>query len=240
MSAPNLRVTSRCLKDDIGIDGRLVYQDARHFENSHPAVTKFVAMRGAAPDAGEPIYGPFPRGLVCSLHVGGARAVTTWDKRENVCWLLAYNHFHRNGDPDDAYAIFLGLYNSGDLLPTEEDYAAFFADEEDAFFDRMLEAGQKLLERARANPGREEVETWHNGSQVMCVDVLVEGDSRAEDGWMGLTLPDDEALTMDDVFRLAAALIPADADPIFSDRFRDRERRRGEIVYRWEHYDVPE
>lgn len=241
MSEPNLRVTARCLQGDLDLDQKLVYKDARHFRDDHPAVTKFVDMRGAAPDLAEPIYGPFPRGLVCSLHVGSARAVTTWDKQENVCWLLAYNDYHRNGEPDDAYEVFIALYKAGELLPTEEDWSNYFADDADVFFDRLLETGRRLLHQARKNPGREEVETWHNGRQVMCVDILVEGGgSRAEDGWMGLTLPDDEALSDDEVFALAAALIPPDAVPIYSDKFKGRQRRRGEIVYRWEHYEVPE
>lgn len=240
MDVPNLRVTRRCLRDDLGLDEELVYHDARDFKDEHRAVTKFVDMRGAAPDLAEPIYGPFPRGLICSLHVGSARAVTTWDEQEAVCWLLAFNDYHRNGEPDDAYEVFLGLYDQGELLPTKKDWSDFFTDDADAFFDRLLATGQQLLERARTHPGREEVMTWRNGRQVMCVDIVVEGDARAEDGWMGLTLPEDEALSDDEVFALAAALIPPDSVPIYSDKFKDRDRRRGEIVYRWEHYEVPQ
>lgn len=240
MTSPNLRVTKRCLKNDLGLDEDLAKQDARDFKGNHPAVKKFVDMRGAAPSLAEPIYGPFPRGLICSLHVGQSRAVTTWDETENVCWLLAYDDYHRNGEPDDAFEVFIGLYHADELLPTEEDWSQFFADNEDTFFDGLLKTGQRLLERARANPGREEVESWHNGRQVMCVDILVEGESRAEDGWMGLTLPEDEVLSDNEVFALVSALIPPDATPIYCKKFKGRERRRGEIVYRWEHYVVPD
>jgi hypothetical protein len=71
----------------------------------------------------------------------------------------------------------------------------------------------------------------------MCVDVVVEDSGSAEEGWTGLTLPENEALSDADVFALVQALVPAGATPIYCDHFRDRKRRRGEIVYRWEHYE---
>lgn len=235
-------MTERCLVDDFGVPSddvaELVKQDAREFQGLHKAIKKFVSMRGADPAGAEPIYGPFKRGLIGSLHVGQARAVTTWDADENVCWLLAYNEYHRNGDPDDAYEVFLGLYAVDKLLPSADDYGYFFASDEDTFFDRLLAESRDLLARARGNPGVEEMMTWHDhGRQVMCVDVVVEDSGSAEEGWMGLTLPENENLTDDEVFELVQTLVPPGVTPIYCRKFRDRDRRRGEIVYRWEHYD---
>ena len=237
MPSPNLRVTSRCLEDDLGCDKDLVKKDARDFEDVHPAVKKFVSMRGASPSTGEPSYGPYPRGQIRALHVGAARGVTAWDESEDVCWLLAYNDFHRNGDPNDAFVVFNSLYSAAQLLPTDDDYEHFFADEQEAFLDRMLDASRQLLESARENPGREEVRTWGNGRQIMCVDVVVEGDSSAEEGWMGLTLPEDEAAPDTEIYELVGELLLPGVVPIYSDKFRDRVRRSGEIVYHWTHYE---
>lgn len=194
-------------------------------------------MRRGAPEVGEPIFGPFKRGLICSLHVGAARAVTTWDPETDTCWLLAYDGYHRNGEPEDAYAVFIARFNAGDLLPTEDDWDSGLKDVDVAFLDKVREAGARLLELARAHPGKEEVETWTDGGQqVICVDLLIEGDGQAEQGWMGLTLPENETLSDADVFDLVARLVPEGADPLFSQTFKDRQRRKGEIVYTWEHY----
>lgn len=215
----------------------MLKSDARAFLDAHPAIRKFVSMRSAAPAGGEPTHGPYKRGLICSLHVGSARAVTTWDDHEGVCWLLAFNDYHRNGDPNDAYNFFNDLYSAGKLLPTEADYEAFFADEEDDFFERFAEAAARLLEKARANPGIEELETWYDGgSQLMCVDVLVDGDDYTEEGWVSLTLPDGEFLTDDEFYDVAVRLVPEEVEPLWSPTFRQRERRRGEVVFNWTLY----
>jgi hypothetical protein len=237
LPSPNLRVTERCLTGDLGLKRDLVERDARDFADSHAAVKKFVTMREADPAGGEPTYGLYKRGLIRSLHVGSARAVTTWDDVEDVCWLLAYDDYHRNGEPDDAYAYFNDLYSVGRLMPTGEDYDAILLDTSEDWIERFFEAGIRLLERARGHPGSDEFETWEDGGrQVICVDMVVEGDESAEEGWMGVTLPDDVTLTDEQVYELVAGLIPDSATPLYCDRFKDRERRRGEIVYRWEFY----
>jgi len=246
LTSPNLRVTERCLRNDLGLSKQradeLLTQDARLFEDEHAAVKKFVAMRKADPRGGEPIHGPYPRGRVRSLHVGETRAVTAWDEDEDVCWLLAYHHYHRNGDPEDAYAIFNALYSADALMPTASDYQNFLDDvegeddDEPPLIEDLLEVGQKMLAVARANPGREAIETWHNGErrQVICVDIVVEAGDWMEEGWLGLTLPEHEMLSDVQVFEMVQALLPEGVVPIYERRFRDRERRRGEIVYRWE------
>ncbi len=156
---------------------------------------------------------------------------------EDVCWLLAYDEYHRNGEPDDAYAVFNDLYSAGRLMPTEDGYDSILLARSDDWFERFFEAGIRLLARARAHPGSEAFETWEGGSrQVICVDMVIEGDDSAEEGWMGVTLPDSDMLTDEQVYELVAGLIPEDATPLYSTRFKDRERRRGEIVYRWEFY----
>lgn len=241
MPSPNLRVTERCLTDDLGLKKDLVESDARDFADSHAAVKKFVAMRGSDPAGGEPTYGDYKRGLICSLHVGSARAVTTWDDVGDVCWLLAYDEYHRIGEPDDAYAVFNDLHSAGRLMPTAEDYEAILLDTSEDWIERFFEAGIRLLERARAHPGSDEFETWEDGGrQVICVDMVVDGDDSAEEGWVGITLPDGVMLNDEQVYELVAGLIPEDADPLWCERFKDRERRRGEIVYKWESYQGTE
>lgn len=252
MPTPHLRVTARCLQDDLDLTEqdaeRFASLDARSFETAHKAVENFVAMRGTEPAMGKAIHGVRPRGLVRSLRVGQGRAVTTWDEEEDVCWLLAYNGFHQSGHPDDAYNVFVELHdNDDDLLPTAEDYELFFNttddDEEDydgvvrlSLLDQLSVVSAELLQEARAHPLKEAVRTFNvNGKQIMCVDVLVEDDSYAEVGWMSLRLPEDEHLTDAVVYELLSALLPEDVHPLYETKFRDRDRMSGEIVYRWEY-----
>jgi hypothetical protein len=214
--------------------------DARDYTDLHASVEKLVAMRGQAPSGGEPISGPFPRGSIRSLHVGSGRAVTAWDPAENVCWLLAFDGYHRNGEADDAYNVFIDLYNANELHPTSQDYKDLFDAEDDGDDEDMIpglrDVGERLLARARANPGREEVETFTDGGrQVICVDIVIDGDAQLEEGWLGITLPQDEAISNEEIYGLVQALLPPDVTPTYVQRFRDRERRRGEIVFHWEY-----
>lgn len=208
-------------------------------------------MREDDPDKGEPISGIRPRGKVCSLHVGKGRAVTTWDEEADVCWLLAWNGFHRNGHPKDAYQVFLELHINGDnLLPSPKDYEVFFdtsdTEEDDygavsrlTLLEELAEISADLLREARDNPNIEAVRTFrvNGGRQIMCIDAVVEPDGRAEEGWMGLRLPEDEHLSDNDVYELLAALLPGDVDLSYEQKFRDRERMAGEIVWRWTHFE---
>ena len=163
--------------------------------------------------------------------------VSTWDEVEDVCWLLGYNDYHRNGEPDDAFEVFNKQFSAGVLLPTADDYDALFADADDRFRDLLLDTGRQFLEQARANPGHEEFVTFGDGGhQVMCVDILVEHGGRSEEGWVGITLPENEALPDEEVYAVVAELIPAHAEPIWERKFKDRDRRPGEIVYRWDSY----
>ncbi|GAA2469226.1 hypothetical protein [Terrabacter carboxydivorans] len=99
---------------------------------------------------------------------------------------------------------------------------------------RTVPTAAELLERARANPGKEEFETWDDGGkQVLCIDVLVEGDEYMEEGWVSMTLPDGEFLTDDQFYDVALRLVPQNVEPLWTRKFRDRECRRGEVVFTW-------
>lgn len=182
--------------------------------------------------------------------MGQGRAVTTWDEEEDVCWLLAWHWFHRNGHPDDCYNLFVSLHVNGDnLLPSEADYDAFFdssdEDEEDyegvvqlVLLEELAAISEALLVEARARPNVEAVRTFRvKGQQIMCVDALVEPDGRLEVGWISLRLPEDEHLSDLDVYDLLLSVLPKGVTPIYEMKFRDRERTPGEIVYSWEHQE---
>lgn len=240
MHTPNLRITQRCLEQDLGLDSEWVLLDARGLVNEHAAIKKFVNQRGQDPSGGDSPHGPYPFGSVRSLHVSSARAVTAWDEGTDTCWLLAYNDYHRNGEPDDAYNVFNELYDRGELLPTEDDwYQALLADE-DFVLHQFRESGERLLEQARREPGKEAFESFTDGGhQVICVDLVIATDGRAEQGWIGVTLPQDEHLSDDQVYDLVVQLLPDNSDaPLYDKTFKDRPARTGEIVYTWQYFDT--
>lgn len=240
------------MEEDLGFTTEeatnLLKEDARRFQKPPAAVQRLVTMRGAEPAMGKAMDGIVPRGLIKSLRVGEGRGATTWDEEAGVCWLLAYNGFHQNGHKNDCYKVFLRLHADDELLPSEADYVAFFessdADDEDyegvfhlGLLEELSAISKGLLQDARANPGTESVRTFRvNGEQIMCIDAIVEADGQAEEGWMGLRLPDNEFLADADLYEMVAGLLPEDVLPTFETQFRDRDRMPGEIVLRWDHY----
>ncbi len=67
--------------------------------------------------------------------------------------------------------------------------------------------------------------------------MVIDASGWAEDGWVGITLPADASFTDVEIYDLVQAIIPNGAVPQYQRKFRARERRSGEIVYRWEHYE---
>lgn len=149
----DLRITQRCLVDDLGFELNTTFADAR----AHPIVHAFESQRASEP-AGTRTVGPAAGDLtVYRLGYGHDHRGATWhDEAERVVWLCAYA-LHRSGEDDDAFPYFDELIRDGILLPTEDDYAALFDDRDQRFADTLYDDAQECLSRARSNPGVEQV-----------------------------------------------------------------------------------
>lgn len=113
-----LRITARCEAD----------LNALETADAEAILDMFFALRGQAPDAGEPVAGLHQR--VCtSLHAGRYRAVTWYDREHDVVWLLMAG-IHRADSREDAYARAIALEQAGRLYPADVDYAALAIDEQ--------------------------------------------------------------------------------------------------------------
>lgn len=116
----DLAITGRCLEQDLL--GSLELEVAEH------VVEVFVQRRGQDPESGETmarVGGPL-RKLHADLSGGrSVRAVTWYDRRQDVCWLLGA------GMHDDFYTYVEALARTDAHLPTATDLANFEADAPD-------------------------------------------------------------------------------------------------------------
>lgn len=236
MHSPHLRVTRRCLEDDLGLPTDRLQRDARHYCAEHEALRTFVVKRETAPGTGEPIVDVGKTGSVLSLHVGQGRAATIWDPEADVCWLLAWSATHATGERRDAYQHFMRLDRRGELMPTAEDYEAIDADAVAYIVDGLLDACSDLYKEARANPGIEMSETFENRGALILVDLIVVEQDEMEEGWLAVTYPRDTPLTPEVALDLCARILPARipvAEINLASHFGRRPIQPGELIFTW-------
>lgn len=236
MTSPHLRVTRRCLEDDLGLDGGYVERDARHYCAQHEALRTFVVKREGGPGVGEPIKDVGKTGSVLSLHVGQGRAATIWDPEADVCWLLAWSPTHATHELRDAYQHFMRLDRRGELMPTVADYEAIDLDAISYIQDGLAAACEGLYDDARSSPGTELSETFENRGALILVDLIVVEEDEMEEGWIAITFPRDTPLTPEVAIDLVARILPRHiptSELDYADRFGKRPMEQGELIFTW-------
>ena len=212
-----LRVTQRCLQEDLGLDVEHASREAERFAYLREAVRAFVGKRASAPGVGENISGVEPYGHVKSLHVGRGRGATIHDPTREVCWLLAFSETHATGERRDAYQHFMRLHERDELLPTASDYALLKVLTSASLLDALHRVCAELHEQARRHPGHEvqRTLTLNNDSQAtaaVAVDMVIVGDGALEQGWLAITVSPGAPLQPDHLLDIVAALIPPEVD----------------------------
>lgn len=236
MRSPHLRVTRRCLEDDLKVDPDLYERDARHYCHEHDALKTFVVRREGAPNTGEPISDVGKTGSVLSLHVGTGRAATIFDEETDVCWLLAWSATHATGEKRDAYKHFMRLDGRGELMPTAEDYEAIDTEAISYISDGLADACSALYDDARSNSGVEMAATFDNRGALILVDLIVVEEDEIEEGWIAITYPRDTPLTPEVALDLSARILPTHipaSELSFSDHFGKRPMEPGELIFTW-------
>lgn len=148
----DLRITARCLADDLGLDPGGSAAAEEHLD-AHPIVRAFVERRGQSPIGqetfrcgtevtGRPLY---------TLHFFDDRAAT-WheeslpsletDYELGIVWLLGVRSEH---DYDGLCDL--------DLLPTSADYQAFLRESAQSFARALVEQVPQLLALAEQRKG---------------------------------------------------------------------------------------
>ena len=237
MFSPHLRVTARCLRDDLLLSDEDSGRDARSFRARHDVLRAFVNKREGAPAEGEPIQGLEPHGAYLSLHHSRWRGVTRWDASNDVCWLLAFSPTHASGELRDAYNYFQSLHRRDELLPTADDYELLEDITPANFIDGIAAVGADLYRDARSNPRTVFTETYGGGSADVVVDVLVMEDGALEEGWIAVGFPFDTPLNEYTALDVVAHILPRDIMVVGLERaayFAERPLRHDELVFKWD------
>jgi hypothetical protein len=136
--AAALRVTLRCLADDLGLGPGDGWTSVERLADESSVIRAFVDKRSQSPEGQETIEGLTSPIVAYSLHAGSDRGITWHDREIDVVWLLAAR-FHRSGKRDDAYPYFRGLDQAGRLMPSREDYIAHLASQLDTSHSDSLQ-----------------------------------------------------------------------------------------------------
>lgn len=188
-----LRVTSRCLVEDLGRGADARFEDLLGLD----IIKGFVGKRCADPTDTRKVA-PLTSGReVYTLGYGHRHRGATWhDEQNRVIWLCAYGR-HESGAAEDAFPYFKELDAEGRLLPVRDDYERLVEDRNRRFTDAVVDDAQQLLLEAREDPGVEKsgilADSVGVGVAVELVETLEETyiAIRADDlrpGWLDIVL----------------------------------------------------
>lgn len=187
-------------------------------------------------------------GAVKTLHVGRARAVTTYDAKHDVCWLLAYGETHATGETRDAFRDFENLHTRDELLPTADDYESLERISTAAQIDLLKEFGAEVYAEAREHPGDEINKTVglrddYEGQMLIVIDLEVIDGAEAEQGWIIFTVPPQTGLGEEQLYDVLDSILPERVDLESLTKVatvRDRAVRYNELAWTWSCYPEDE
>jgi len=146
-----LRVTRRCLSEDLGCAPDIPFSDVLGRE----IIKAFVKDREAQPYGTRQVAPLTCNKEVWRLGYGNDHRGATWhDAEHRVIWLLAYHGQHRSGDADDAFPYFKALDGEGRLFPEASDYEALRKDRDRRFVETVVRTIPPLLDAARSSQTR--------------------------------------------------------------------------------------
>lgn len=217
-----LRITGRCLVEDLGREPEVRLEDIQGHE-----IIRALARERRHKDIGRPLTGlttSLPVGVLAHGH--DHRGATWFDEGHGVVWLLAYR-LHRSGQPDDFFPWAQELDKDEDLFPTEADYERLERERADRFVKSILIDSQRLLKKARATP-EVEVNCALGGAYGVGVAVEVADDLES------ITVAFDLVTLRvpEHIAAILAALVP-EPDWVEVDAMPNRDLRYTEQAYQY-------
>lgn len=219
-----LRVTGRCLVEDLDRDADTPFEDLLNQD----IIKGFVGKRSSDPTDTRKVE-PLTSGReVYTLGFGHRHRGATWhDEANRVIWLCAYGQ-HESGAADDAFPYFKQLDTEGRLLPMRGDYEGLIEDRNRRFADTVVDDAQRLLAEALEEPGIEKPAVLAGS---VGVGVAVEVVETLEETYVAIRAHDLRPGWLDIVL---AAFFP-DCDSRsweWTDSFPTRSLRDDELCYR--------
>ncbi|MEJ7791962.1 MAG: hypothetical protein WKF65_08335 [Gaiellaceae bacterium] len=149
--AYELRITQRCLCDELGAAGGSPLEGLDRYE----IVRAFVGDRAATPVGTRRVGRGRTDRPLWRLGFGHDHRGATWHEEDlGVVWLCAYAR-HRSGEDDDAFPYFNRLIDADLIYPTEDDYTLLEEERAARFIDLARADAAALLAEARLQPGVE-------------------------------------------------------------------------------------
>lgn len=168
-----LRVTERCLVDDLDRPGDSKFEDLTGID----IVKELINGRSdRTEDRNEisPLTSGVPVWVLSRGH--DHRGATFYDEDANVVWLLAYGR-HRSGEANDFFPFCTELDEKDRLLPTDADYERMFDDRGHRFVDGVLIEAPLALKQARENPGEHRLLLGGEMGAAVAVEIEVEAEA---------------------------------------------------------------
>jgi hypothetical protein len=203
---PILRVTRRCLVEDLGFPAESLDLPIDDLARADKVIAAFLERRSGGVPGQEPIQSLLPGIVAFSLHVGRYRGATWEHRQAGIVWLVAVG-YHTEGHADDAYERFAGLRDAGRLLPDREDMLAFVRSQAPTLARSLLEDAPGLVDVARQQP--REIQEGVIGGRIRVRLVYEDSDPPMLTIAIGQRLiPGEMPVPADWVIRVAAAFLP--------------------------------
>lgn len=162
-----LRLTARCLHEDLGADPRAPFEAVEH----HEIVKAFKRDRfERLTDTRQVSQIRTGTEVWVLSHGHDHRGATVYDARERVVWLVAYGR-HRSGASDDFFPYCRSLVDDDELLPTEGDYERLVRDRDRRFVETIPVEAAYILENARRTRREQRVSLGGRFGSEVAVEV---------------------------------------------------------------------
>lgn len=177
-SSYELRITQRCLSDDLNERVDLSELDnapaIEELTRRHQIVDAFVSERSLQPSGTRVVGRGRTDRPISRLGRGNDHRGATWhDEESGVVWLCASGR-HRSGTPDDAFQHFHRLIDADTIYPTEEDYRLLEHERARRFVELLPGEAAALRAEAMQQPETEVRGMIAHAHEVGVVAVIVE------------------------------------------------------------------
>ena len=217
-----LRITQRCLVEDLGRRGEASFEDVA----GEPIVQAFMRERRSKTTGTRNVEPLSHRREVSVIGQGHEHRGGTWfDRKHHVIWLVAYRR-HRSGEQDDFYPWCKRLDEEDRLLPTEDDYQRLFDAQGDRFAKSLLIEIPLLLKQAAQSEA--EVSAVVGGQFGVAVAI------ETAEGLQSITMAFDVSTV--EVYEYIPAILAATrpgAEWEDADAMPSRELSEAEKAFRW-------